>query len=311
MLKLISRARGASRFLLGALVAMGVGFAAAAPAEEPVYLSYETLRELPPVELATVQIKLTYMGPQYSIIPSLLFYVDGEPPNVQLFTPFWRKDRRGVNYSNDSSIAGTAIDTAELTSLLTRIGTLPKVTDGDVSGEPGLAISILVRYPTVRVFDSVLNQQEARPLIDQMRAGLAGNRVATDLLARQACTFGMTGDVVAKDLTASCRVKFGGLRQDPKSKRFHVAATVTNISAVPLPSPVSLVVEGLKPNASLVNLTGVTCEHEPMGTEYIDIEMSSGGLPSNQSVEVELEIDNPDLATLELTAAVLGGPGDR
>jgi len=290
-------------------------FSGAATARAETYISYQTLIALPAAELATANVKLTYMGRQLHMVPSIVFYVSGDQSHPELFAPYYRTGYSGVRYENDMDYYEEEISASELTSVLSNVGTLPTVTDGDVTDRPWLSISILVRLPTVRVFDSVLNSEETHLLLDQLRTALVSNSDASGLLLDEACDLGMLNkmsDQYIATSAASTSVHLSGFRRDATSSQFYATATITNTSTLTtLPSPLSLVVSGLQPNASLENRSGATCATTPRGLSYINVPISPPGLGPGQTVDVVLEIDNHNDAELNLSGTVLAGPGDR
>ncbi|MCI0562395.1 MAG: hypothetical protein MN733_28245, partial [Nitrososphaera sp.] len=61
----------------------------------------------------------------------------------------------------------------------------------------------------------------------------------------------------------------------------------------------------------LFNADGTTCGTSPVGREFINLPLTGNALPSNASVQVTLEFENPDRVSIKATTKVLAGPGAR
>jgi len=259
----------------------------ATSSETPPYIPYADLAHLSPAEIATVQIKLTYMGPQFGPLASTILYVAGGSPDPSLFAPFRRPSPPYLNYANDrlTAIGYSAISTAEFVSLVSRIGELPEVTDGDVARVPWLGLSILVGLPPVRAFDSVLNRQEAATLYERLRTALTANASASKLLSDRAGQQGVSEAANRREVTGFTIVEIDEPRRGGTSTRYFATATIRNTSNDSLPSPLSLVVLGLPPN-SYVFTGDPTCGSEPDCRQYVRIPVPSAGLAPQRLVHI-------------------------
>jgi hypothetical protein len=90
---------------------------------------YSDFEAMTPSELATLQVKLTYVGMQRVARRSIVFTAAGNQPNIALFEPF---ERVGVEYNSDAfSPLSFAATVQELDALVDGVGLLPAITDGE------------------------------------------------------------------------------------------------------------------------------------------------------------------------------------
>jgi hypothetical protein len=83
---------------------------------------------------------------------------------------------------------------------------------------------------------------------------------------------------------------------------------VTNVSNCTLPGPISLVLDNLSANATLVSANGTTANAAPLGSPYVTL--STGNLAAGGSVTVTLTFRNQPLnAAINYKTRVLAGPG--
>jgi hypothetical protein len=113
----------------------------------------------------------------------------------------------------------------------------------------------------------------------------------------------------AADVTSSVTVTPGGFVLNPVTGRFAQTVTITNASANTITGPISLVLDGLSPNATLFNGTGTTDALElPAGSSYLN---SSATLAPGQNTSFALQFSDPTHTTIIYTTRVLAGPGAR
>jgi len=112
------------------------------------------------------------------------------------------------------------------------------------------------------------------------------------------------------DVSARVRVDRGGFSFNRRTGRFLQQVTITNTSAAPIIGPISLVLDDLSTNATLLNRTGTTRRVGRTGSPYIDVP-GDGSLGVGQSVTILLEFDNPSLRSISYSTRVLAGAGER
>jgi uncharacterized cupredoxin-like copper-binding protein len=112
----------------------------------------------------------------------------------------------------------------------------------------------------------------------------------------------------AIDVTGSIGITYGGITMNPLSGQFFQTVTLRNNSTGTITGPISLVLDQLSSNATLVNATGTTTEVAPAGSPYVNATVN---LAPGQSVNVTLQFTNPSRDAITYTARVLAGPGAR
>ena len=87
--------------------------------------------------------------------------------------------------------------------------------------------------------------------------------------------------------------------------------TIKNTSGKPIIGPLSLVLDNLSSNATLVNKTGVTARWAPSGSPYIDAVLVNDVLDSGTSVTILLAFTDLSNQPITYTARALAGTGQR
>ncbi len=139
----------------------------------------------------------------------------------------------------------------------------------------------------------------------------------TDIAHYSKVTASTTIEVTAQPALPATGVTVtrGGFRRDRKTGHFFQAVTLQNASAVVVPVPVSLVLDGLR-HATLVNKTGtISCVRSagvPGGGAYINLDVGADGLLTpGESATIVLEFDDPFDGGIRYGTRVLAGPGCR
>jgi hypothetical protein len=92
---------------------------------------------------------------------------------------------------------------------------------------------------------------------------------------------------------------------------FSQLVTVKNTGTTPLfTTPLSLVCDGLSPNATLLNAAGATTYLPPLVSPYLHFSLI-GPLPAGNSVSLTLQFSNSSTAPITYTARLLDGLGFR
>jgi hypothetical protein len=115
----------------------------------------------------------------------------------------------------------------------------------------------------------------------------------------------------ATNVTNQAAVVRGGYNYWLLQGLYLQVVTITNSSASSLPGPISLALDNLSPNATLVNLDGTTVYATPAGSPFIDLVANTGALAPGASVSVVLEFLDPSNTGITYTARVLSGAGTR
>ena len=109
-------------------------------------------------------------------------------------------------------------------------------------------------------------------------------------------------------LTTNVRITRSGFRYIGNTARYVQQVTLQNISGNPISGPLSLVVDSLSSNATLVNKTGVTANFPPLGSPFINVMIGADNvLNPEESVSVTLEFANPTNAGITYNTRVLTG----
>ena len=106
------------------------------------------------------------------------------------------------------------------------------------------------------------------------------------------------------DLVSS---SFTGLRFDRRARTFNSAATLTNISGIPVSGPLQLVITQTDPaSVTLVNASGTTSD----GLPFIVVPVDGGPLtPGGEITPILLRFSNPTRSAFTFATSVLGVPG--
>jgi hypothetical protein len=257
---------------------------------------YNYFRTLSQDEKATFQLKLNYAGPVTRPVPSVILHAVGQTADVRAFDLFRGP---GTNSFNDEFAASAGISAGEIDAIISNVGLIPAVTDGVWSnGHLLLSFAMTVKTPSIRGFDSQLNDDESQLLFDQLRNSLVFDSQAYRLVQRFACKLGLLEKQRPHDATASVQVTFSGLRREANTDRFVGTARIRNTSQSAIPAPISLVLIGLRPETPLLNESGVTCGTEPRGMPYVNVGSLSDALEPGRELEIKVEFSNEYLLPL-------------
>jgi hypothetical protein len=280
-----------------------------APANAQTLSPYSDFQAMTTEQLATLQVKLTYVGPQNAAIRSVAFTSPANSIDLSVFIPFRRP---GINYANDSVPPQTFQATKEeLESVIDNAGSLPAVTAGGVGAPQFLSFSLYNSQPTPKAFEAVLNPDDSADLFGKLRLSLAGNPQGLRTLAGMACTLGLLEPERPTDVTASTEIKVTGLRPDRHTGRFVGSVSVKNNSGSALPAPLSLVLD-LPGSVRLARDDGTTCGTSPVGRQFVHLSAPPAGLAPGETVTMTLQLENPEKEAVSSTGfKVLAGPGAR
>ena len=290
--------------LLFSLVA-ALCFAASAPAQ--TFSPYSDFQAMTLSDLATLQVKLTYMGNQTTAVGTLLFGAAGNTLNAGLFVPFHRS---GQPYFNDDvgQYKFTASVT-ELKAMIDSVATLADVTDGDADPNGTVSFSLLNTVGgTTKVFEAIVNKTTGRPLFGEMLTVFRNNSAVVGFLRAFGCAAEMLPATPPADIEGQVQVKAGGLRADRRSPgQFVGRVRVTNTSGTAMQAPVTLVavVDG---DAELIGADGKTCNIAPPGNPFVNL-ITAGSLAPGATVERTLKFANPSGNKLNVSYRVFAGAG--
>jgi hypothetical protein len=108
----------------------------------------------------------------------------------------------------------------------------------------------------------------------------------------------------ASDVSAEVGVARSGYSYSIVTKRYAQTVTVTNNSASAIAGPISLVLDDLSSNATLVNSAGTTECAAPLGSPYVAV---PGPLAPGASAAVVLQFSDPAKTGITYTTRVLAG----
>ena len=113
----------------------------------------------------------------------------------------------------------------------------------------------------------------------------------------------------AGDVSASITLSRGGFVLNPATGRYTQTVVLTNYSASIITGPISLVLDSLSANATLLNATGTTDSLEsPAGSPYLSANVN---LAPGQTTSLALQFTDPTHGTITYDTRVLAGPGAR
>ncbi|CAB4925952.1 unannotated protein [freshwater metagenome] len=96
-----------------------------------------------------------------------------------------------------------------------------------------------------------------------------------------------------------------GLVYDRRTQKFSQQITLRNTSQVAIAGPIVVALDGLSPNATLSNLTGLTTTNPPLGSPFIQVIGPGAPLAPGGSVTVVLQFANPSMGAINYTLRVL------
>ena len=270
------------------------------------FAAYSEFQGMSLSQLTTLQVKLTYVGPQIEPISTLAFTSTGSTLDLSKFVPFRHS---GINYSNDDGapIVTFPATTAELKSVIDGVGTLSGVTSGGVATIPFLSFALFNSEPGIKGFEAVLNQADATALFAKLRVSLANNKSGLRRLSELACPLDLLQTERPADVSPSAKIVLSGVRLNRTTRRYVGSVTVTNTSAAAILAPISLVIIPAN-NVRLANADGTTCGTGPVGATYIDL---PGTLNPGKNAVLPLDFENPDRDQVKVTTLLLAGPGAR
>jgi hypothetical protein len=114
------------------------------------------------------------------------------------------------------------------------------------------------------------------------------------------------------DVTADVRIVQEGFRFQRATGYFVQAVKLENRSHRSIPGPVSLVLDNLSDNASLVNIEdGLTVVAPHLNSAFINVKSSDSELNPGERVEVVLFFSDPSKTKITYDTRVVAGPGAR
>ena len=115
----------------------------------------------------------------------------------------------------------------------------------------------------------------------------------------------VNGQACAADVTSQVSYSFSGLTRNLATGLWSQTVTLQNRGATALPGPVTLVLTGLSPNATLTNAQGVTTCAAPSGQPYVQ---SGSTVGANQTISFPLTFTNSQAnQSITYTVRVLAG----
>ncbi len=256
-----------------------------------------------------VEGKLTYVGRQFRLHPTVAFAVGGTQPDVLRYRPYRFHD---IRYSNDDfakNIVPVHLTPDGVDSMLSRLSLLPSITDGGL--DSGHILSFALYYDGAggpQVFDTILGEANAVALINGLRLAWDDQPEAIGPLTALGCGMGLLSGEPPLEMTALAQVTVGELRLEPGTGLFVTTISIKNVSGSSFVPPVSLVVNTRSGDVRLDNATGRTCKIEPGGQDFMNL---PGSLAHNATVSVTVKFRNPAMTRFPLTTRIFAGSGER
>jgi len=271
------------------------------------FTPYSVFQAMSQADLATLQVKLTWIASQTRPTTTVALTANGHAPNLTLFVPF---HRTGVDYTNDAAAPQShTASVQELDAMLDSVAVLPGVTDGGVDASGELSFALLNTAGGTKCFESILDSTNASALFGRMRGALAGNAAANRGLGELACTLDLILGTPPAEVTSSASLTLTGFRLVRTSGEMVGTVKVKNLTGSPLAGPLTLVVIPTE-NVELVGETGRTCRIAPGGQAYVVL---GGGasLAPGATVQQMLRFSNPDLDAIAPEFHLYSGSGPQ
>lgn len=290
---------------LASMLFLGIWPTMANAQPNATYQDFDNLTDVTPV-----QIQLSYVAAlQDETLPPLLYLVDGQTANPAGFVPFERPDIIYVPLDVQRTVKSVTV--SQMAAIIDGAGTIPAVVNSDVAADPWLSFAMFNSQAN-QVAEAVLDQTQTLALVEALRGALETSNVqAFSALSELACAIGAVGPDVPADATVDVGLQLAGLRLNRTTGNFVGLLTVTNTSGAAITGPISIGFMFTQPNVSLANKSGTTCATTPPGIEFVNVDPVGGALASGASIEVGIELANPELNTVVPTYKVLAGPGFR
>jgi hypothetical protein len=290
------------------LLAVAIMIAALSPAMAQSFSPFNEFKNMSLAELATVQMKLTFIGEQEEPISTVVITAPSTQLNMALFVPFRRP---GYSYANDNlGIRRITASTSELQGILQNAGNIGGVSSGAVQTPPIVSFAMVANVSgTIKGFEAILNPTDGAALLKAIQNALQGNPQGLAIIADFACTSGLHDTDVPADVSSSVSVTLGGLRLNRTPGRFVSTAMLENNGSTAVAAPVSLVL-ALPSGVFLFNANGMTCSLSPIGRSFINAPLTAP-LPAGGSVQINLEFQNPESVPVTPATSVFAGPGSR
>ena len=274
------------------LFSLSSGYAAS-KAQAPL-AAFEALS---PEALKTLQVELSYFGPQ------------DEPIATLLFTP------HETLHPNDAEYVHTLeASMEEIQSILRAVRHVVdfQVKTKDPQALPFLSVTLHHGGPKgENAFETILNHRQSKEFFIYLRGAVDHNEEAQRTLQWWGCALDLLPkEIPAKDVTQKIRLVTSGVMWDETTQRFECTATLENASTEFFQEPISLVVES-RNNWDLAYYHGTTCITTPVGRRYLHVKTPGGGLWSGAKVSVRLEFEGPGDELIDFTTKVLAGSGER
>ena len=271
------------------------------------FAPYSDFQAMTAAELATLQVKLTYLGIQFGMVNTVMFGVSETALDVNLFMPYHHGNRIYVNDAvGQAKFAATV---GQLKALIDDAGTLPEVTDGGVDSGAVVSFSLLnTAGGTTKAFESIVSSANGKALFEQLLLALASNARAIRVLRGFGCDAGVLPPTPPADMQGQVAVASSGLRRDRHAPDEYVGKVrVKNTSAATIPAPLILVAV-IHSDANLLGADGETCNIRPAGHPFINL-VVSGGLSPGATVERTLRFANAGDGKLNVSYKVVAGAG--
>jgi len=270
---------------------------------------FSDFQSLTTTQLTTLQVKLTFAGPQEKPIQTVAFTATGNTLDLSKFVPF---QRPGIPYGNDEgNVRSFEVSVQELQSMLQKVAQIPAVVSGGVANSIYVSFAMVSSVtPITKGFEAVLNFTDSGALFQALRSAFDGDAAALQAINDMGCRITLLPPGVPNDVTTNASVAVSGLRLNRTTGLFVGTATVTNNSGSSISGPISLVFE-LPGGVSLANSDGHTCATTPEGRAFINLPLQNNALAPGASVQVGLQFNNPNLGPIQPTIKVLAGPGAR
>jgi hypothetical protein len=242
-------------------------------------------------QLASLQVRITYLGAKATPFPSLVLTAAGAPVDTMGFRSF---QRAGFAYGkHQSALIHLPVALPELRDLLQSVAALPDVSDGTVDSIGWFSFALLdTADGTRRTFESILNETSALELFDAMRNVFGGNPKARDLWAVMGCGLKILPRAPGGEITRDLMMSLEQLGCDPASDRVSCRARLLNRSHRTLEGPLVMVLNVTPTSVRLLDADGYTCHVFYPGAPYVALPLEKGLAPG-EAVERLLTFENP------------------
>jgi hypothetical protein len=274
------------------------------------YSPFSDFQSLSAPELASLQAKITYLGPLDYPIESLAFTSTQGSIDLAAFIPYRRSGWEDQYGMDDYGAIAFQISADLLQAMIDSVATLPGVTDGGIDSSGYVSFALLKTVGSTKAFEAIVDQSNGRVLMKAIENAFSSDANAVRLTAERACDMSLTYNDPPTDVTSRVNIHSSGFRRVQGTDNYVATMRITNTSETMIPAPMTLLprIKGMA--VELLGESGFACRIR-YGGAFLDLPVGASGLAPEAFVEVILRVNNPNNQRFDMSPSVFAGPGTR